>query len=392
MEKLGAVRVRELAASGLESEIAALIDEDLSKEPVVQAFERVEKLVRLRRDLMTLANNFVSFRDFYSYDRTAIFQAGVLYLDTRACELVLKVGDADKHIALAPHANMYLLYCDCRNSKGEKRAIVAAMTAGDVDNLMVGRNGVFYDRDGNDWDATVTRIIENSISLRQAFWAPYKKAIRIAEEQIAKRTAAADTGVPTTLPIALTPTTPAVPGAPPAPVAPQPPGALQLGSRGRIDIGTIAALGVAVGGLTAALGVILQAFFGLGIWMPVGILAILLGISGPSVAVAWLKLRKRNLGPLLDANGWAVNAQARVNIPLGQTLTSTAALPPGSARNLVDPFEERARPWLVYTLFVLFTIGGLAWLSGHLDRFLPHAIQRQTLIPSTAPAHGVGPA
>jgi len=35
----------------------------------------------------------------------------------------------------------------------------------------------------------------------------------------------------------------------------------------KIDIGVVAALGVAVGGITAALGVLLQAFFGLGVWM-----------------------------------------------------------------------------------------------------------------------------
>jgi hypothetical protein len=32
--------------------------------------------------------------------------------------------------------------------------IAAAFTDGDSDNLMVGRNGVFYDRQGRDWDAT----------------------------------------------------------------------------------------------------------------------------------------------------------------------------------------------------------------------------------------------
>jgi len=27
--------------------------------------------------------------------------------------------------------------------------------------------------------------------------------------------------------------------------------------------------------------------------------------------IAWLKMRQRNLGPILDANGWAVNSKAR---------------------------------------------------------------------------------
>src|SRR5207253_4879546 len=75
---------------------------------------------------------------------------------------------------------------------GEKRQIVAAFTGGDSDNLMVGRNGLFYDRQGRDWDATITKIIDNPISIRAAFWSPYKKFVRFIEEQVAKRAAAGE--------------------------------------------------------------------------------------------------------------------------------------------------------------------------------------------------------
>ena len=79
VEKLGAARVKELAASDLQEKILALVAEDAAKEPLAKAIENVEKLVRLRRDLMTLANNFVAFRDFYDRRRDkAIFQAGTL--------------------------------------------------------------------------------------------------------------------------------------------------------------------------------------------------------------------------------------------------------------------------------------------------------------------------
>ena len=48
--------------------------------------------------------------------------------------------------------------------------IAAAFTAGDADNLLVERNGVSHDRKGRDWDATIVKILEHPISLRQAFW------------------------------------------------------------------------------------------------------------------------------------------------------------------------------------------------------------------------------
>ena len=43
-----------------------------------------------------------------------------------------------------------------------------------------------------------------------------------------------------------------------------------------------------------------------------GVVALVLLISLPSIVIAWLKLRQRNLGPLLDANSWAVNAKAKI--------------------------------------------------------------------------------
>jgi hypothetical protein len=370
VEKLGAPRVRELADGDHEKKLLALVAEDKDKEPEAKAIESVEKLVRLNRDLMTLVNNFVAFRDFYSREAPAMFQIGTLYLDTRACELCVKVDNAGKHASMAPLSNTYLVYCDLKNAKGETMQIAAAMTAGDIDNLMVGRNGIFYDRKGNDWDATINKIIDNPISIRQAFWSPYKKVLRMIEERIAKRAAdeaaAQDATLTTGVDHAATVTAGEAPPTPP----PAPRG---------MDIGTVAALGVAVGGITAALGALLSAFFGLGMWMPLGVVGLILCISGPSMAVAWLKLRKRNLGPILDANGWAVNAQAVVNVPLGASLTKEAVLPPGSSRDMTDPFAEKKRPWGFYVfLVVLLALGG-AWYLGKLNRFLPPAAHNTVL-------------
>ena len=111
-----------------------------------------------------------------------------------------------KHASLAGMARAYLLYCDCTRKAGEKRSIVAAVTGGETDNLMVGRNGVFCDHKGNDWDATVTRIVDNPISIRQAFWSPYRSFIRMIEAQVAKRATAADEEAKKKLEVAATET------------------------------------------------------------------------------------------------------------------------------------------------------------------------------------------
>jgi len=365
VEKLGLARVREILASKARETIADLIARDKALEPEFNAIAAVERLVRYHRHLVKLLNNFVSFRDFYRRKDRAVFQAGTLYLDQRSCELCLRVEDMAKHSAMAGLSRCYIAYCECvRKTTGENMIIAAAFTNGDSDNLMVGRHGVFYDRQGRDWDATIVKIVDNPISIRQAFFAPYKKFVRMVEEQIAKRAAAGEAAADAKLGAAAT--TVATADQIKTPPTPK-----------KIDVGTVAALGVAVGGITAALGALLQTFFGLGIWMPLGLVGLVLIISGSSMLIAALKLRQRNLGPLLDANGWAVNARAKINIPFGNSLTRLAVLPPGARRDLVDPFAEKKSVRSRVILYAILLVALLAgWYFGSLERLLPGVLPK----------------
>jgi hypothetical protein len=381
---LGIPRVRAILASGGEQRLTDLVVRDKALEPEVAAIENLERLVRYQRDLYRLCTNFVSFKDFYDGGEPAIFQAGTLYLDQRACKLCLPVDDPARHAAMAGLAGAYLTYVDCtRKATNEKIQIVAAFTAGDSDNLMVGRNGVFYDRKGQDWDATITKIIENPISVRQAFFSPYKKFIRFIEEQMTKRAAAADNEAHKKLGGAAETAVnldKAKPEKPPS----------------KMDIGTVAALGVAVGAigtfLTAILGYA-TGVFKLGIPATFGALvAIMLLISLPSVMLAYLKLRKRNLGPILDANGWAINTRARINVPFGTTLTAVAKLPPGSRRDANDRYAEKSFPWKsVFALAVVLYVAW-SWYQGALDRHLPPHVRSTSVLGSWAPQASPPPA
>ncbi len=343
-ETLGLPHLRELLARDAKARLLALVAQDREPAAEIARVAEVEKLLRFRRDLGELLANYVNFSHFYG-GRPAVFQAGTLYLDARACHLCLEVVDAGKHAALAGFSGGYLAYCDITRPGGLKKSIVAVFTDGDSDNLMVGRNGVFYDRQGRDWDATITKIIANPISIREAFWMPYKKLIRLIEEQFAKRAAAADAASGAKIEATATQVA-AVGQAPAAPPAPK-----------KMDLGSIALIGVAIGGISAMVGGLLQALFGLGYWMPLGVLGILLLISGPSMLLAALKLRRRNLGPLLDANGWAINTRARLNIPFGARLTEVAAPPLGSVVPQPDPFAERR---VVRTGFIAALLVALA--------------------------------
>jgi hypothetical protein len=387
VEKIGLKRVRELLASKAKETLAALVAKDKAEEGHAQAVVGLNRLAHYHRDLNQLCHNFVSFRDFYGRKEKAIFQAGTLYLDQRSCELCLTVEDAGKHAAMAALAGTYLAYCDCfRKGTGEKMQILAAFTGGDSDNLMVGRNGIFFDRKGRDWDATITKIIDNPISIRQAFFAPYKKLVRMIEEQVAKRAAAADAAADAKLAAAAKA---AASGEAPKPVEPPKP---------KIDTGTLAAIGLVLTTLLGALGGIFGHILGLAWWqIPLAFLAIILAISAPSMIIAYLKLRRRNLGPILDANGWAVNAKAKMNVPFGGALTGVAALPPGSQRDLVDPFAEKKSPWpkiivvvilLVVAYAILNNMGFIYdWTNGRLGTERPSKVEKAApAAPTEAPA------
>jgi hypothetical protein len=108
--------------------------------------------------------------------------------------------------------------------------------------------------------------------------------------------------------------------------------------------------------------------------------------------MAFLKLRRRNLGPILDANGWAVNAKAKMNVPFGGALTGVATLPPGSARDLVDPFAEKKRPWGLYITLVVVLLLAILWYLGKLDRVLPGGAKSTSVLGTNAPAAVAAPA
>jgi hypothetical protein len=317
----------------------------------------LEKLSRYVRDLQSLANNFVSFRDFYTRQGKATFQIGTLYLDGRSCELCVAVNDAAKHAALAGLSRICLVYCDCVRG-AEKLSVAAAFTAGDSDQLMVGRNGVFYDRQGRDWNATISKIVDHPISLRQAFWSPYKNLARMVSAQLQKVAASKSKEADDKLAgSALNAPKTAAAGAG-AKTAAAPPPPFDVGK----FAGIFAAIGLAVGALGTALAAVIGGLFALVWWqIPLALLGVMLLISGPAVLLAWFKLRSRNLGPILDANGWAINARARINIPFGTSLTQLAQLPANAECSLVDPYAEKPAQWPYVAAVLGLVVAGVIW-------------------------------
>jgi hypothetical protein len=285
----------------------------------------LRKLLLLHRDFYRLLRNYVTFEDFYDgkEETIASFQAGTLIIDQRACHLCMRVVDPAKHDTQAPLSGIYLIYCNCESKKlGKSMQIVAAMTQGEISNLSIGKNAVFYDNEGNDYDATITKIIDNPISIRQAFWTPYRKFGKWVEDKINKSAAekdakAFDDMTKTGEGLQVTGNGKEAPAAAPKPA---------------FDIakfaGIFAAIGMAVGMIGTMLVSVAKGWVTMTWWQQILVfIAILLLISGPSMVMAWLKLRRRNLAPVLNANGWAVNSDALVTVLFGRTLTEQVFFP-----------------------------------------------------------------
>ncbi|MFZ9848563.1 MAG: hypothetical protein ACO3EE_10485 [Flavobacteriales bacterium] len=351
VESLGLQRVKEILSQNVAPKLFELIEKDKSYEEEANNIFLVDKLVRYHRDLFTLIKNYVTFYDFYSPEFPAAFQSGTLYIDQRSCDLCIRVNDMPKHESISNLSGMFLLYCKCvRKSDAKTMIIVAAVTSGDIDNLEVGRNAIFYDRHGDDYDATVIKIVENPISIRQSFWSPYRKVSRFVEKQINKfaseqdNKATADlTGKVEAVPAKVVSAQPATPATP-----------FDVGK----FVGIFAAIGLALGAIGSVLAAVISGFLDLPWWkVPFAIAGLLLLISGPSMIIAFLKLRKRNLAPILDANGWAINARVVVNIPFGNTLTHLASIPFGAKLNLNDPFAQKGRPLWQWALVFVAVVG-----------------------------------
>lgn len=331
-------------------------------------YKPLEKLLLLCRDFCTLLRNFVSFQDFYAKrgkallgrgadDESpwAIFQAGTLVIDQRACNLCLKVSDMAKHNTQAIDSGMFLIYCNCKHhASGQTMTIVAAMTVGDIRNLKVGKNALFYDRQGRDWEAEVVKIIDNPISIGQAFWTPYRKLGDWVSGLITKSAAEKEKKSFADMTTKLQ-TTPAAPAAAQQPAQPAP-----------FDIakfaGIFAAIGMAVGYIGSFFTSLALGLKGLGWWGWLVIPGLLLVISGPSMILAWMKLRKRNLAPLLNANGWAINADAIVSVLFGNTLTEKADFP---VLKLKKKGLSKTAKWAIAIAVVLAIAAAIAFVIWH---------------------------
>ena len=266
-----------------------------------------ERVLRYKLHLLEFLENYVNMKRLYDESDLAIFQTGTLRIDAKELNLCFHVDSEAAHSALAGKSNCCVIYLKLsRPSEGATRTICAVVTAGTVGQLYVGRNGVFYDRDGKDWEAVITKVVENQVSLAEAFWAPWKKLGEGIASGVKKflgdKQAAAQKNVEA--------------------------GTQNAQAGGAAMASSVAAIGIGVGMMGTAVAAIAAAVKGMGaLQIALSIVAIVLVVSLPSVILTWFKLRQRDLGAILNAGGWAINRPMRFSMKRARAFTKCAGNP-----------------------------------------------------------------
>ena len=88
---------------------------------------------------------------------------------------------------------------------------------------------------------------------------------------------------------------------------------------------SVAAIGIGIGMIGAAFASVMAVVSSMSWWqILVGLAAIVVAVSLPSVILAWFKLRRRDISAILNASGWAINRQMRFSVKRARGFTRLA--------------------------------------------------------------------
>jgi len=385
---LGEAKLRQYLQPEYAAKARALIDQSRAVALSVDDVRLVEKLLLHQAHLIELANNFVSFPHLYRRGETAAFDAGDLVMDGRRFNLAVRVHHRAEHAAIAQTSSMYVIYLEITGPGVPAYEVAAAVTSGGVGNLCVGKRGIFYDRAGRELDARIVQLIDNPISLREAMVEPFRRLGRAVAGKIESITGSAEkqldqTGAQVVTDVQTT-TAPA-PGSPAsgAPAAPAP-----IAPTGAGMGGVLAGGGIAVAALGSSLAYITKTLAALAWWkIAAGVGGAIAAVILPTIIVAVLKLRRRDLSAILEGAGWAVNARMRLDRRQSRYFTERPDYPRGSRGVRRHWFG-----WLVaLALLIALIVGVQQWYQRRPAAATQPATPAAEPGPSTPPATTPGP-
>lgn len=324
----------------------------------------LEKLMLYQANLLNLSRNFISLRQLYEDGCNPLFNEGQLIMDGRRFALALRVDNRKEHEPLAKAGRIFTMYVELIAPDNTiKYEVAVPVVNGSRSNLSIGKHGTFEHVDGRNWHAKVLQIIDAPISLPEAVRAPFARLGDAITSKLDQITQASEKQLDTaggsmvgdvhsrtvktgTDNLAATATTPAASDKPTTASTPSPAttGTAGATSQGPWLSGTLIGGGIAIAAVGSSLAYIFQSLAALQWWqILIGLMAAILVVLIPSIILAWIRLRRRDLSGLLEGSGWAINDRIRLTRPQRRQLT------------FVPPYPDDARfirtPGLIRRLF-----------------------------------------
>jgi hypothetical protein len=367
-DALGEDKVKAHLAGPLPARVTHFIELDLAAAAELTQIDALERLLLSVRWLIDLANNFVNFSAIYLPQETALVEMGTLVIDGRRLAFCVKVADRAAHKPLASESLIFLVYAKITDKAGgQSFEVVAPVTGGEKGRLRVGKRGIFIDNEGAEWDSEVVEVVENPISVREAMFSPFRRAAKFVNDKVESWVGSAATAQEEGLQSSTAAATDnaqqeaeaaaaraaAASAAPPAAPA-----------REGLNVNTlILGGGIALAGVGAVLASVFSLLSTLKGWLAiVGIVGAVLAFSALN---AWLKLRRRDMSVLLEANGWAVNVHTRITKRIAQVFAFTPELPKDAKLEHADMLpgvdEDGNVGWPILVLLLVGAGVTLAW-------------------------------
>ncbi len=324
---LGVAWLQACLSDGRAGRVREMIEESLSSGIVLDHVRSAEKLALLQGGLLALANNFICCPDLYHCSRRALFEEGTLIMDGRRFNLAVRVLDRAEHLRSTEKGAMFVLYLQLDHApSGRTREVAVPVTYGTQGLLEVGKRGVFEDVEGTQWMARVVHLLDRPVSLREAVIEPFVRLGRAITGRIEAITSAAEKRMEQAGTEAVSTVHDTTVGAAPrpaaAPAAPAQPA--QLG-------GALAGGGIALAALGGSMAFMTRTLAGLRWWQVfAGFGGIILAVLVPTIVIAAIRLRSRDLSVLLEGSGWAINARMRLSREQSRQFTRRPPYPSGS--------------------------------------------------------------
>ena len=316
LDSLDLARLREVAASTAFADIRAMIEKDTVVSNNVTCCDLVRKVIICQTNLREFLNNFINMEALFSPEKRSFILAGKLVMNGFNFHMCMIVHDVAAHKKIAATSNVCVMYVNVTTGTApavKSMNLAVAVTAGTMRRLFIGKSGVFYTPDGLIWDAVITDLIQQPVSLKEAILMPFYRIGDIiqtqAEKHFAAKTNALEADVTKGVDAKLA-------------------GGDQPKKEGISMPMLIMGGGVGIAALGSSFAFMAKSLQGVSVWR---ILAVLLGIfiiiCAPFVILSLLKLFRRSLTRFLEANGCALNREMRLTLALGRIFTYVPRIP-----------------------------------------------------------------